>query len=270
MSSLLFRRMRQVSRTALVGLAPNLYWRFRRWRRGDEEFELKLLPLLCSKTRVSVDVGANFGMYTVRMAELSQRCIAFEPIPAFARMLARGFGNSIDVHAVALSDKRGKAELRVPDLYTGYATIDPANSLASRHGCSIDHVSVDMVLLDDFDFRDVGFMKIDVEGHEEAVLRGATATVERCRPNLIVEVEERHNLGSIPRVVAWMREHGYLCVAVVDGVVEDLAVYDLAAHQAATGPERYARNIVFIPKERGSQLLDDIRHLLGAMTAAAP
>ena len=235
-----------------------MYWGFRRWRRGDEELELTLLPLLCSRERISVDIGANFGMWTVRMLPLSRRCIAFEPIPAFARMLARGFGSGLEVHAVALSDHSGTAELRIPHLYTGYSTIDAANRLESRQAGVIDCLKVDVARLDDYGFADVGFVKIDVEGHEEAVLRGCESTLDRTRPNVIVEVEERHNPGSVGRVVTWMRERGFAASSIVGGVAKDLAHFDLAEHQRTTSVESYARNIVFVPDERRADLWDSI------------
>ncbi len=254
-SPLLRRRIRQTLRRALIGLAPCAYWGFRRWRRGDEEPELALLPILCSPTRVSVDVGANFGMYTSRMIGLSRRCVAFEPIPAFARMLARGFRAAVDVHGVALSDRTGTVELRVPDLDTGYATIDPANRLSTRSSVPIDRLHVPMARLDDFALGDVGFIKVDVEGHEEAVLRGAEATLARCRPNVIAEVEDRHNPGSVARVIMWMREQGYAAYGICDRALEDLERFDLTEHQAQTCATRYVRNVVFLPHERRDGLV---------------
>lgn len=252
----------------LVSLSPRLYWGFRRWRRGAEEFEIELLPILCSTKHVAIDVGANFGMYTVRMSALSRHCIAFEPIPAFARMLARGFGSSVEVHARALSDRSGTARLRVPHLFTGYATIDPANRLAGRAQDPIEEVDVPVAVLDEFELNDVGFIKIDVEGHEEAVLRGSVATLARCRPNLLVEVEDRHNAGSVRRVVSWMADQGYAGLTIVEGKLEDLAGFDLTAHQTSVGAQHYARNIVFLPNERRAELSRGIESVLQRLAAA--
>jgi FkbM family methyltransferase len=248
------RRVRQLARSVLITFAPRAYWSFRRWRRGDEEPELALLPALCAHDRVAVDVGANFGMYVSRLAKLSRHCVAFEPIPRFAHMLAVGFGRGVEVHAVALSDQRGHANLRVPDLFSGYSTLDPANSLDTRRDARIDVIQVPVRRLDDYEIQDVGFVKIDVEGHEEAVLRGAETTLAQSRPNLIVEVEERHNPGSVARVVDFMRGNAYDGFVLFKGEIHEMSTFDLAQHQRSLGAEHYARNIIFLPEEHCSSL----------------
>ena len=256
------RLARQVARSFLVSVAPFSYWKFRGWRRGVEEPELDLLPVLCSRSRTSIDVGANFGMYTVRLAALSRGCIAFEPIPALARALSRGFGKRVRVNQTALSDRSGTTELRVPALHTGYSTIDVANRLTSRQAAHIQRLEVAIARLDDFELTDVGFIKIDVEGHEEAVLRGAEATLARCRPNLLVEVEDRHNDGCVRRLLAWMEERRYGGFCIVHGSLHDLAELDLSMHQATTAAEHYARNVVFLPNERRNEIRENIATIL--------
>lgn len=61
--------------------------------------------------------------------------------------------------------------------------------------------------LDDIIKDDVGFIKIDVEGHELAVLKGATSLINRCRPVLLVECEERHSPGGTERLFKFLQSH---------------------------------------------------------------
>jgi hypothetical protein len=64
--------------------------------------------------------------------------------------------------------------------------------------------------LDDFELQDVGFIKIDVEGYELATLRGADATIRRCRPNLLIEIDPQ--LLSEQQFAAtfdWLTARGY-------------------------------------------------------------
>jgi FkbM family methyltransferase len=242
--------LKQSTRAWLISVAPNLYWKYRKWRKGDEEPELALLPVLCVGG-TAIDVGANYGMYLARLVELSQRCVAFEPIPAFADMLRRGFGGTVDVHAVALSEQSGDTvELRLPHLFTGYATVEKANELESRRHGRVDTIVVQRRCLDDYVFEGVAFIKIDVEGHEGSVLQGAVDTLRRCRPNVLVEVEERHNPGCIGRVLSLLHDLDYATFVLTGGSLREVPDLDLLEHQRVEPPDRYARNLICVPSER--------------------
>jgi FkbM family methyltransferase len=63
---------------------------------------------------------------------------------------------------------------------------------------SVTSERVSVRRLDDIDLGGgVGFLKIDVEGHEEAVLAGASRTLKQSMPAVLVEVEERHHTGAV-------------------------------------------------------------------------
>jgi FkbM family methyltransferase len=87
---------------------------------------------------MSVDVGANEGGYTWHMRRFSRGVHAFEPLPELALRLSAGFAldRRVHVHQVALSDRLGTAELRVPGsqdgLDWGLGTIEVANSLSGQ------------------------------------------------------------------------------------------------------------------------------------------
>jgi hypothetical protein len=63
--------------------------------------------------------------------------------------------------------------------------------------------------LDYYGLEDVGFLKIDVEGHELAVLRGATETISRSYPSILVEAEDRHRPGTVADVCEYLSLFGY-------------------------------------------------------------
>ncbi len=257
--SLAIRALKQRMRGWLVGHAPQAYWSYRHWRRGDEEREMCLLPLLCDRERIAVDVGANYGMYSSRLVALSRSCVAFEPIPAFAKMLQNGFGERLTVHPVALSDTHGgEVELRLPRLFTGYATIEQNNSLQTRDQDSIDLVRVPKATLDSFELQEVGFVKIDVEGHEEAVLLGSRETLKRCNPCVLIEVEERHNAGSVQRVLDVVRELDYAAYVIFDGKLRSLPEFDLVENQTTESPEVYARNVICVPQSSSETLREQM------------
>src|SRR6266568_3035020 len=82
--------------------------------------------------------------------------------------------------------------MRIDQTNTGVATIEEKNDLGCfRDKSIVAERVVEVRTLDSFEFSDVAMIKIDVEGHEEAVVAGAEETIRRCRPSLLIESEER-------------------------------------------------------------------------------
>lgn len=168
-----------------------------------------MLQRLVARDRVAVDVGAADGVYTHCLTRLASECVAFEPNPDSAAAVRHRVPRA-NVYEIALSDRSGRTTLRVPmrsgARMAGLATIEAANSL---HGMEFANLNVAVSTLDAFKLPRVGFIKIDVEGHELAVLRGAERTLMRDRPVVLVEVEERHRPGARESVIAWLKARGY-------------------------------------------------------------
>lgn len=81
--------------------------------------------------------------------------------------------------------------------------------------------------LDDLDLGDIGFIKIDVEGFEARVIDGACETIARCRPVMLIEIEEKHT-GEPPSVlIERIVALGYTCCALSTGVLTDWQAVDL-------------------------------------------
>ena len=67
------------------------YWRLLAWRIGHFDPELRLLRYLCDQTKVSIDIGASIGSYTVHLLNHSRKCYAFDPRPdALAHLVSLG------------------------------------------------------------------------------------------------------------------------------------------------------------------------------------
>jgi FkbM family methyltransferase len=112
------------------------------------------------------------------------------------------------VEAVALSDHNGEAQLRVLVDDMGRSSIERANPV-ERLGV-VEVITVPTRRLDDYAaIEPVGCIKIDVEGHEDAVLRGARRILSRDHPTLIIEIEERHKRYSVSTVNGFLEELGY-------------------------------------------------------------
>ncbi len=163
------------------------------------------MDLLCDGHKVSIDAGAAEGRYTRRMRECSQSVIAFEPFPraAFAlRSMFKPAESNVSVEEVALSNWEYNTRLFSPRKSFKLGSIETRNYKVAYGTPEVNVVRCRR--LDSYPLLPVGFMKIDVEGHELAVLEGATNTIGRDHPNILVEVEERHNAGSLGKVANFL------------------------------------------------------------------
>jgi hypothetical protein len=104
-------------------------------------------------------------------------------------------------------------------------------------GVSVEVTTLDHYLRDET--RPIRALKIDVEGHERAVLRGARSVLQAHAPLVVMECEARHLAGgSVIDVLHELREVGYDGHFVRRGRLMPIAGFDPAVHQAAVG-ERY-------------------------------
>lgn len=171
-----------------------------------------------------IDVGAHTGALTLAFAELPDATVlAFEPLPpAFERLEAevRTRWGHIPARIILRPEALGAAPatltLEVPLVrgepqeqwaslvkdYEAMGAADPRIDAVRRY-------SVPVIALDSLGLTDVSAMKVDAEGAEEEVLRGAITTLRRCRPVLSVEIEERHRPGSLRRVPELLNKLGY-------------------------------------------------------------
>ena len=188
--------------------------------------------------------------------------IAFEPRPSQARALAAMFnavGAPVRVEAVALSDKPGVTAMRVLESDPGRSTIDRANTLSDEDGSRVGTIEVPMRRLDDLGMGDVGFVKIDVEGHELAVLRGAAETLQRNRPALLVEAEERHYPNAVTAIKEFLSALGYTGYFDLDGTRRPIDEFYPDEHQNPSNIASwkhgwatrgvYVNNFVFLPEQ---------------------
>lgn len=227
-----------------------LYYKLRahrEFKRG--EAELRLLPFLADPARDSIDIGANKGVYTYWLARHSRQVHAYEPNPKMFKVLeagTKGEGN-VTISPVALSDAAGETVLRIPKTAKGYSN-QGASLNYDKVGEAYGEVHVDMRRLDDEGHGDVGLIKIDVEGHEFAVLDGARETIKRCRPVLIIEIEESHNRRPILDSIADVAALGYRPMFLWGGVLTDFSRFDpVLNHTQAPTRNDYIFNFIFLP-----------------------
>jgi len=209
-----------------------------------------LLPFLCPRGRTALDIGANVGVWTEAMRRCGAHVHAFEPNPKLFGMLRAGAASrGVTLHDVALSDRSGEAVLMVPRSRRGYSNQGATLSARKIGDREFGAVTVATRRLDDLGLQDVGFVKIDVEGHEREVIAGAQATIARCRPTIVVEIEERHTGRPIADDLAAIGALGYEAYCLVDGALTAVGRVDLDRHHRGASDRRiYVFNWIFLPR----------------------
>lgn len=158
------------------------------WMGTSDCWDVEHARRLLRPGAVVFDVGANFGYYTCTLArylERNCRVYAFEPVSTTCQRLRRNIAsNSMDgcvrVFELGLSDHDGSGRLEVFATNTGAAhfTGEPGDIALTTldHFCRREGVS------------GIDLMKIDVEGFESPVLRGARETIDRFHPSILIEL----------------------------------------------------------------------------------
>jgi FkbM family methyltransferase len=183
------------------------------WSRGDDwvsnqvfwrgwaGYEPETAPLfrrLAARSRVTVDVGAHVGFYALLagLANPSGRVFAFEPMRLARERLRRHvvlnrLGN-VECLPHAVGDRDGETELFFPRGNPLPCSAGLSAAFYAPWAEAMDRMPVPCTTLDSFvqerRLEAVDLVKIDVEGAEPAVLRGARETLERYRPDIVCEV----------------------------------------------------------------------------------
>ena len=228
------------------------YYRYRSYkymRYIDPEMEL--LPFLINQEKLSLDIGANLGLFTYFLARYSKHVHAFEPNPLAFDILKCVADSNVTLYRRAVTDRATEVEFFVPRNRKGWS--NNGGSLDQPSEGQYGMVRTPGCRIDDLGLSTIGFIKIDVEGHELNVLRGAVETLRRDRPTLFVESEWAH-VGDDLRDV-----FDIACNADYDGffldgnVLTNINHFSVEEHQIvprsnpASG-KRYVKNFIFIPR----------------------
>jgi len=185
-------------------MLPFMHWLHRAG--GSCEPELAHLSRFCGSTGCAIDIGANQGWYTYSLSKIFQRVYAFEINDEITGWIASYNPGNIELIHRGLSSTAGRAQFYVPVTrgiaLAGWGSLY-ADNLPGAEKCIEKQVEVRP--LDDFAIAAVGFIKIDVEGHELEVLKGAAATIAQSRPIVLVELKKAH----VDEADAWFAERGY-------------------------------------------------------------
>ena len=226
------------------------------WRRF-EVAELLFVERFLQPGMTVLDIGAHHGLYTLLASKQvggSGKVIAFEPAPRERRLLSRNlrlnFSSNVRVESCAVGSDVSKAELFVVEGHD-----DGCNSLRPPAvAATAKTISVDVIPLDEYlsktSLDRVDFVKIDVEGGEQEVLRGAAGLLSGSyRPVFFVEVQDsRTSPWGYPafEIVHLLDRAGYDWFQILDdGSLAPAEVHD----------QTYDANLVAVPRDRVAEVL---------------
>lgn len=155
--------------------------------RNYDIMTLQIARLALGHDGSAIDVGAHEGTVLQYLVKYSPGPHwAFEPIPSFAARLQRRFPD-VTVEPIALSDSSGHAEFNFLPGAAAYSSL--LDRAEIKNGQLVKRLTVQVRSLDDYLQPDssIAFLKIDVEGAEASVLRGARLLLRRCHPVTVFE-----------------------------------------------------------------------------------
>ncbi|HEY8602986.1 FkbM family methyltransferase [Tsuneonella suprasediminis] len=217
---------------------------------GEYSFgEYALFSQIVTPEMVVVEIGANIGSLTVGLAQLANqgRVYAFEPQRIVFQTLCANItlNNLSNVFAYQYAVGAESGTIKVPDL-------DPYienNFGGIELGPEVHGNSVPLTTIDQMNFQQLDFLKMDIEGMECEALKGATETIRRFRPIIYVEADRQERFTELYTILSGHRYRMYWSLVNLyrpdnfRGVTED--VFQI-----------FSANLLCIPEERDITVTD--------------
>lgn len=214
------------------------------------EDEIKFLRRLLQPGQNVIDIGANYGIYTLSMAKKvgsTGRVWAFEPASSTARLLADGIAVNGFAHVTleqsALSSTSGTAQLSLNQN-------SELNALVHGNAPTNASETVALTTLDEcmrrYDWQNIDFVKIDAEGEESNILKGGERFFAELSP--LVQYEVKAGADMHMELVQYFAVLGYDSYRLVPGL--DL----LVPFDAQSPPDGYLLNLFCCKRDRVERL----------------
>lgn len=215
---------------------------------GSLDPEMAYVNKLLDDRNRFIDIGANLGIYSFYYSSRMENIDAFEPLEEVTDELMSLNNEKITLHNIALSNNNKELKFYIPmlkgRLAYSLASIEP------REGHCEERI-IKVAQLDEFKFRDVDLIKIDVEGHEAAVIEGATETIRICKPILIIEIEQRHIQIPVEEIFENILSLGYVGFFLENKVLKSIKYFSYQTHQEPyllnVSDNKYVNNFIFRP-----------------------
>jgi len=164
---------------------------------GHEQELIDLFKLNVNLDSIFVDVGAHVGTWTLQLYPFFQHVVAFEPNPAAYESLKANLKmndiKNVTVVKMALWNKPiGKMKMSIY-ASPSHSTLLPVHPIPEDTGERLGEIEVDTTSIDDYltahwDNGKIGLIKIDTEGAEVQVIKGALRTLKKHKPAIVIEI----------------------------------------------------------------------------------
>lgn len=192
-------------------------YRAYKYRYVEDGPELKYISNSIESGELVLDIGTHKGGYLYWIHKATGKngqVIAFEPQPTLYDYVKQAISSfkmkNVDFYHGGLSSKRGTLDLFIPK---AEGLTSPGATFEKREGRKGHFITVPIYQLDELlaeRTRPVSFIKMDVEGHELEVFKGADQILKTDRPKLIFECENRHLNGkSVSDIFQYIQDLGY-------------------------------------------------------------
>ena len=238
------------------------------------EPEFLWIKEILGKNSVFIDVGANVGayLYTLENHLKPENIYAFEPNPQLFKRLKRLFPK-VNLFSLALSDVSTIAEFKIPvingEKVHTRGTLQTSIKEKNEEKTILQKVEVkpldDLVFdegyiekgrnaqTDKFNLKKLDFIKIDVEGNEMQTLRGAKKTIEKFKPILMVEMEQRHHKENLWTLISEIADWGYSVNFLDRKTLQPKLLTEEFLNQQnpdnVKNYKDYINNIIFLPRK---------------------
>ena len=150
---------------------------------------------------LALDIGANVGLWSRDLAEAFAQVIAFEPVSDFRDCLVKNVpATNLEVRGCALGEEDTSINMIITAENTGHSHVDTS---------TMGHGTTPMYRLDSLELPKIDYIKIDCEGYENTILRGARQTIMRDRPVMVVEHKRHKDVGhddvdqALDTLISW-------------------------------------------------------------------
>ena len=164
---------------------------------------------------IVLDIGANIGIHSVYLSRFAEKVYAFEPVPdTFERLkenIALNKADNITALCTAVGEQNATATMQLFDkANSSWNSFYKPNTSEAK---PVSTAEVPVITLDSFaekeKIHEIGFIKIDVEGYELSVLKGAQQLLAQKRIKVLsFEITEMHGKDT-EGIFKLLRSYGY-------------------------------------------------------------